>query len=117
METMTDLQTVEDTWKKLAIKNIKAPRFKVIVRTRPVPKKTESGLLWLPPKAASMYGDQIHTGLIEATVLSIGPEVGDLAVGDRVCFKRMEFGWFYQFAEDDRVGWIHNQQIIGKVQE
>jgi hypothetical protein len=103
---------IAETWDVLGVKGVRPLGRTLFVRTEAPPQKTESGLLWLPPKVASFYGGLPHQRLVIATVLSAGPKAF-VQAGDRVCFMRLHFARWHGLGEDQYVGWIDESQIFG----
>jgi|WetSurMetagenome_2_1015567.scaffolds.fasta_scaffold07491_2 hypothetical protein len=115
------LDLVERTWAELGFR-IQAPRFLVWVRTLPVEQKR--GLIWLPPKMASFYGELPHLRTVRAVVLSAGPRglAKSLKPGDVIAFSRGVFSRFFQMqptqvtasgASEEFVGVIDSNDIFG----
>ena len=103
---------VQATWDELGYR-IRPVFAKVFVRTELPPLKTESGLLWLPPKEAHFFSGLGHQRLVTATVLSLGPLAKAVKVGERVCFQRLHFGHIKQLEDKTFVGWIEQEQLAG----
>jgi co-chaperonin GroES (HSP10) len=103
---------VRATWDELGYQ-IRPLFAKVFVRTELPPLKTESGLLWLPPKEAHFFSGLGHQRLVMATVLSVGPGVKSVKVGERVCFQRLHFGHIKQLDDKTFFGWLECEQIAG----
>lgn len=110
MTDVSGLELVEKTWEELGYK-IRPLGWKVFVRTDPPPQKV--GSLFLPPKQASFYGGMGHQRVVTATVLAVGPKVVGITVGERVVFRRLEFGHIARFDGDVYVGWIEMAQLAG----
>lgn len=101
---------IGSSWAELGYK-IRPMFAKVFVRTELPPEKI--GLLYLPPKEASFFGGLGHMRLVTATVLSVGPLARAVKPGDRVVFRRLEFGHIAKLADGTFVGWIEQEQLIG----
>lgn len=119
------MDIVERTWDELGYR-VRATGYRTWVRTLPHPRKI--GSIWLPPKAASFYGELPHLRTIFAVVLSSGP-VGvakELKPGMIVAFKRLEFAWWAKLkpaqtdeygADEEYVGYIDANHIVYVVEE
>ena len=116
---------VEKTWEELGFR-IRAVGWKVWVRTLPHPRKV--GHIWLPPKAASFYGELPHLRTVYGVVLSAGSRglARSLKPGDIVGFKRLEFAWWVKLegtqsdeygSDDEYVGYIDANHIPYLVEE
>lgn len=120
---MMDL--IERTWDELGFR-VRATGWKVWVRTRPHPRKWAS--LWLPPKAASFYGDLPHLRTVYATVLTAGPRgmARTLKPGDVIAFQRLHFAWMNKLepttrdeygADEEYVGYVNAEDVLYVVEE
>lgn len=109
---MAMTEFVQETWEKLG-KRIRPLRRTVFVRTLPFEDKI--GSLYLPPKLTGFYGELPHLRLIEAVVLSVGPDAAKrgITVGMKVVFKRLHFAMYATFSDLDRVGWLDVNEIVG----
>jgi hypothetical protein len=105
------LRIVENTWDILGFR-LRAKGRIIFCRTEPVPTKTASGLLWLPPKHQTFHGRLPHMQMVLARVLSSGPKA-EVNPGDRICFKRSYFAWLWKLGSEELVGWIDESQVIG----
>jgi len=124
------MDLIERTWDEIGCK-VKAIGYKLWVRTKPYERKTEGGVIWLPPKLQSFHGDSAaHLIIIHATVLSAGPigVAADFKPGDTVAFQRLHFGYVWKLKPDPTrqdvwghdeqfVGWIDANQVLGYVDE
>lgn len=110
---MDGLKRVEETWEELGYK-IRPLSYWAFVRTEPLPQKTASGLIWLPPKMATFYGELPHMQPIKAVVCSVGPAApADLVPGVRVVFQRLHFARHVMLKDGTYFGWINPEQIYG----
>lgn len=100
------------TWEELGFK-IKPVGSRLFVRTETPPQK--QGMIWLPPELWAMYGQRLGSkALVTGTVLSCGPRVKDApAIGTRVVFFRLPFGWTHKMTDGTFVGWVEAAEIVG----
>jgi hypothetical protein len=110
MDASVNVEVVEQTWNEVGFK-VRPMHAKVFVRTDPPPEKI--GLIFLPPKEAEFYGGMGHQRLVTGTVLSVGPMARAVKPGDRVVFRRLEFGHIKKLERGVYVGWIEQEQLIG----
>jgi len=119
------MDIVERTWAELGFR-LKATGWKVWVRTLPHPRKI--GSLWLPPKAASFYGELPHLRTVYAVVLSAGPRgvAQELKPGDVIAFKRLHFAWIRKLeptnvdeygADEEYLGYVDANDVVYVVEE
>lgn len=119
------MDLVTRTWEELGFK-VRATGWKVWVRTLPHPRKI--GRIWLPPKAASFYGELPHLRTVYALVLTSGPLgwAKDLKPGDKVAFKRLNFSWIKKLeptqvdeygGDEEYVGTINAGDVVYVVEE
>jgi hypothetical protein len=98
------------------VKAIKPLRKMLFVITDAPPQKTASGLLFLPPKISSFYGELPHIRLVTGTVIAAGPKA-TTTVGARVIFQRLHFARWQKFSKADEpevyVGWIDEDSLVG----
>jgi hypothetical protein len=106
--------TPEAVWQKLGI-HVQAMGSRVFVVTD-LPA-TKVGSLYLPVKATTFYGGLPHLVLVRATVLSVGPLVQGVAVGDRVTFPRTYFARWKPIETDVMLGWVDVSQVAGRFTE
>lgn len=109
------IDMVQKTWDELGFK-VRPVRRNVVVRTHPLTQKTQSGLLWLPPKQTGFYGQLPHVHMVRATVLAVGPlaaQYYNVKVGEEIAFQRLHFGKFYDLNAEEKVGWIDASQVAG----
>lgn len=102
---------IEATFEELGIKNFRALKKMLLVRTEPLPKKI--GLIYVPPKLASFYGELPHLQNIYAMVLSAGPKA-DCRPTDRVVFSRLYFARWQTMEDGTVVGWIDEANVYGR---
>ncbi len=106
----------QQTWDAVGFK-IRPLFAKVFVKTDPPAQKI--GLIYLPPKEAQFFGGLGHMRLVTATVIAVGPLAKSVKLGDRVCFRRLDFGHFVKLRQEDQsevfVGWIEQEQLSGFV--
>lgn len=110
-------ELIERTMQELEVKALHPLRWMVFVRTCPLEQKTESGLLWLPPSASTMYPSMTtelpHLRVVRAVVLAAGPKAYSAKRGDMVLFKRLHFAYWKKMADGTYVGWIDYNDLIG----
>lgn len=110
MDASVNQETVEKTWSELGY-SVRPMHAKVFVRTDPPPEKI--GLIFVPPKMSDFFGGLGHQRLVTATVLSVGPMAKMVKPGDRVVFRRLEFGHIAKLDRGVYVGWIEQEQLVG----
>jgi len=110
-------ELIERTMSELECKALHPLRWMVFVRTCPLPVKTDSGLLWLPPSQTQMYPslkvEMPHERILKGVVLAAGPKAPAAKPGDMVLFKRLHFAYWKKMADGTYVGWIDYNQLIG----
>jgi len=111
------MKFIEEAWKLLGWK-IRPMRRLVIVRTLPIPTKSESGLLHLPSSLTGFYDGLANKKIIEAYVLRTGPGVTQVREGDKVLFMRISFARFERLAGDEEsyLGYLDETEILGKLE-
>lgn len=109
--SLSGLPLVEATWAELGFK-VKPIGKRIFVRTDTAPKKI--GSIYMPPEAWGMYGRRLGSQVfITATILSIGPRVQtDIAVGQKLIFNRLPFGWTFKMADGTFVGWVDVDEVF-----
>lgn len=110
------MDQVTEVFDKLGVRGVRPLRRTLIVRTNPLPQKTESGLIWLPSRSTSFYGGLPHMVLITALVLAAGPKC-TVKVGETVIFQRLHFTRWVPYTTDTFVGWIDESQLVGYPQD
>jgi len=110
---------VQRTWEELGYK-IRAMNNRVWMRTFPLPQMTESGLLHLPPKKTSFYGEKMASKMyVTATVLALSEEAkrSGIKVGHELLFTRLEFARHCYMDDQSLVGWIRVEHILAIVDD
>jgi len=109
------LERVRETWEELGHK-IRPLRRIVLVRTDPLPDKTEGGIFVDPKLSENFYADLPHVSFHCATVLSAGRD-SVLKPGDRIGFQRLFFARYAILKDRTLVGWIQDDRnILGKIE-
>lgn len=109
------MDIVEETWNEIG-RRVRPLKRAVFVRTIPPPVKTESGLIWLPPKVTSFSHGLPHVRVVNAIVLSAGPSC-TVKPGELICFQRLHFARWLPLRESECfVGWIDESQLVGYVE-
>jgi hypothetical protein len=105
---------VKATWENIGC-SIRALKHMVWVRTLPPPRKI--GLIWMPAKQASFYGELAHLVTVQAVVLSAGTTgpAKQMKAGDVVAFKRLHFAryWRVESLEEDEYG--RSEDYVGRI--
>jgi len=112
------MERAEDTWEELG-HEIRARNDIVFVRTDPIRRITEGGIILTDKQADFYYGlpgkdpkRGWNTPITKwATVIAAGPKA-EVAVGDRVCFMRLDFAWSYKLRDGTLVGWARNEVLM-----
>lgn len=99
------------TFDELGIKGFRAMRKMLLVRTEALPQKI--GLIYVPPKLATFYGELPHLQNIYAMVLAAGPKA-DCKPLDRVVFQRLYFARWQHMEDGTVVGWIDEANVYGR---
>jgi len=110
MDASSKTDVVEKTWEALGFR-VRPMHAKVFVLTDAPPEKI--GLIYLPPKEADFFGGMGHMRLVTGTVLSCGPLAKAVKPGDRVVFRRLEFGHIVKLDKGVYVGWVEQEQLCG----
>jgi hypothetical protein len=105
-----DAGLVEKTWEAVGYK-VRPMFAKVFVLTDAPPEKI--GMLYLPPKLSDFHGGFGHQRLVTATVLACGPLARSVKPGDRVVFRRLDFGFIVKLEKGVYVGFIEQEQLAG----
>lgn len=108
-----NMDVIEKTWEELGRRVKDALGRTVFVRTDAPTDKTDSGVLWLPPKQQGFYGGLPtlpHKRIVKGTVLVSGPDA-EVQPGDRICFQRLDFAWLWKLKDGAYVGYIDEMQI------
>lgn len=107
---------VDATWEEIGRK-IRPVNTRIFVRTDLPPQKI--GLVYMPAEMWGQYGQRLGSKVfVTATVLSVGPNVKDApAIGTKVVFSRLMFGWTNKMVDGTHVGWIDANEIIGVAEE
>jgi len=105
---------VEQTWEEVGCR-VRMRNLYVMVRTEPVAQKV--GLLWLPPKLQTFFGELPHKQMIVGRVLSVGDRVKGVSPGDQICFARLHFAWWKRLRDGNYVGWVPAYQVAGHYEE
>jgi hypothetical protein len=74
-----------------------------------MPKKT--GLIYLPEKLTTFYGELPHMQPIVATVLAAGPEA-TVKPGELVAFLRLYFARWMTLDDRTVVGWLLSEENL-----
>lgn len=120
---MTERLDIAEALKRAGLVAVQPRKRAVWVVTDQPPKKTESGLLWLPPEMEAFYYFVPHLRLVKATVVGVGPDVPYLngkqvfQVGDRVGFPRTWFARYQFLGEEMMMGWLDYEKVGGLLQE
>jgi co-chaperonin GroES (HSP10) len=105
------IEKVEQTWEELG-RRVRATGATVFVRTEPPAKKTRGGII-IPDTLRGFYEGPFHLRLVNALVLSAGPEARAVHAGDRVCFQRKMFAHWLKLPDETLIGWIQEGHIAG----
>lgn len=107
------LASVEAAWEELGFR-VRAQAYWVFVKTEPLPQKTDSGKLWLPPSMTTFYGPPAHTHYLYGTVLAAGPRCAEeLKPGVRIYFPRVQLAKYRGFADGTHFGWLSQEFVVG----
>jgi len=110
------MDRVESVWKELG-NELQATGTRMLVRTFPLPTKSHGGV-YLPGSKTRFYGELRGLNqMIVGTVLSFGPKVKGIEVGDNVCFARLYFTRHRQLEDKTMVGWVESEWVFGVVDE
>ena len=113
-------ELIAKTMEELGVKAIRPMNWLVVVRTEPIPEKTEGGI-WLPQVATAFYAswhvEMPHMRVVRSRVIAAGPKAHGLKPGDRVAFKRLHFARWMKMSDGTMVGWVDFNQLVGHVED
>lgn len=104
------------TYEELGIKRIRPMKKWIFLRTDAVADRTPGGII-LPLKKTRFYDGLPHLRLVTGVIIALGPNVYDCHIGMRVAFKRAPFAWQWKLKDGTYVGYIHERELAGEVEE
>ncbi len=114
---MTPTELIEKTWKEVGFR-VRPLARKVFIRTEQRPWKTKGGV-WLPPSSTLIYAADRSKIDVElyARVCSVGPQVREIKVGDRIFFSRLYFAWIRKLDDGQYLGYLDELNVFGLAAE
>lgn len=107
---------VNDTWKAIG-KTLRATGEQLFIRTHK-PRTQTAGGIHLPAKTSDFYQGLPNYGVEgratayrRGTVVSVGPDVHLVKVGDSIIFPRAVFIGYKELDDSSRTGWIKESEV------
>jgi hypothetical protein len=114
---MASTELIEKTWEEVGWR-VRPLRRQVFCRTETRPWK-HKGLVWLPPNQTMIFSKDTSKLDVEifARVLSVGPKVRSIKVGDLIWFSRLYFAWWKRLYDLNYVGYLDEMNVFGLSEE
>lgn len=107
------MDLVKSTLTEVGLESLEGLNRFVFIRLDKEPEKTASGLLVLPEKQKFWSGKGAEV-ILSGVVLAKGPDCKQVAVGNKVLFRRFELAWWKKLGDFTYIGMIDETFLIAK---